>query len=60
MPKVLDQIEKNTDKYTAELLTEINPEKMLKNNKIDFFYVENVQSNETVFIQKFKNLFKRK
>lgn len=60
MPQVLEKIEKTIDKYTVELLTEINPQKMLKNEKIDFFYVENVQPNETIFIQKFKNLFKRK
>lgn len=60
LPQVLEKIEKTIDKYTVELLTEINPQKMLKNEKIDFFYVENIHSNETIFIQKFKNLFKRK
>jgi protein-tyrosine phosphatase len=41
--KVLDTIREKYDDYLVELLTKINPLKMLNNEKIDFFYVEKVE-----------------
>ncbi|MCK4653787.1 MAG: hypothetical protein KAU01_05025 [Candidatus Cloacimonetes bacterium] len=40
LPIAVEEIKKNVDKYTAELLTEINPTKMLNNEKIEFFYLD--------------------
>lgn len=45
LPSAVEEIRKNIDQYTADLLTKHNPNKMLRNKTIQFFYVEK-QSNE--------------
>ncbi len=43
LPAAMDDIRKQIDDYTVKLLTEINPKKMLNNEKIDFFYLESTE-----------------
>ncbi len=43
LPSAIVEIRKRIDDYTVKLLTEINPGKMLNNDKIDFFYLESTE-----------------
>ena len=43
LPAAMDEIRKQIDDYTVELLTVINPKKMLNNEKIDLFYLESTE-----------------
>ena len=43
LPSAVVEIRKYIDDYTVKLLTEINPGKMLNNEKIDFFYLESTE-----------------
>ncbi|MBL7149757.1 MAG: capsular biosynthesis protein [Candidatus Cloacimonetes bacterium] len=43
LPAAMEEIRKQIDDYTVKLLTEVNPEKMLNNEKIDFFYLESTE-----------------
>ena len=43
LPSAMEEIRKQIDDYTVKLLTEINPRKMLNNEKIDFFYLESAE-----------------
>ncbi len=43
LPAAMEEIRKQIDDYTVKLLTEINPKKMLNNEKIDLFYLESTE-----------------
>ena len=49
-----DVITEKIDEYTANLLFEINPRKMLKNEKIEYFYLKEIVKKESI-IQKIIN-----
>ncbi|PID28083.1 MAG: hypothetical protein CSB55_06095 [Candidatus Cloacimonadota bacterium] len=51
--KAAETVRERIDEYTVKLLTEINPGKMLRNEKIDFFYLELEEEEEkSGFIKK--------
>ncbi len=53
-------IEKKIDTYTADLLTKINPKKLLDNEKITFFYLsESNKQNRKTFFEKILERFIR-
>jgi len=52
LPAAIEAIRNNIDDYTAELLTEINPQKMLNNEKIKYFYLEKQPIEKKGFFEK--------
>lgn len=56
LEKAFKLVASKIDNYTAELLTEINPQKIIENDKINMFYLENSEKKES-FISRFKNSF---
>ncbi len=55
LPAAVELIRKNVDDHTAELLTKINPEKVMNNEPITYFYLERVvQENKGFFSRLFK------
>lgn len=52
LPAAIDAIRDNIDDYTAELLTKINPQKMLNNEKIKYFYLEKRPTEKKGFFDK--------
>ena len=55
LPEAWKMISRNIDDHTAKLLTEINPQKMIDNQSIEFFYVTKIVEEKTGF---FSKLFK--
>ena len=55
LPAAIEAIRNNIDDYTAELLTEINPQKMLNNEKIKYFYLEKQPIEKKGFFEKILN-----
>lgn len=53
LPKAIDVIRKHIDDYTVRLLTEINPSKMLNNEKIEFFYLDKIENKSKGFFSRF-------
>lgn len=60
LPQAVDFIKKKYDNYFAELLTEINPRKMLNNEKIEYFYLkaDNIGEKRSGIFNRFLSLFK--
>ena len=52
LPAAIEAIRDNIDDYTAELLTKINPQKMLNNEKIKHFYLEKQKIEKKGFFEK--------
>jgi len=53
LPAAMEEIRKQIDDYTVKLFTEINPKKMLNNEKIDFFYLENTEDAPKGLLNRF-------
>ena len=56
--KILALVEKEYDSYTVELLTEINPEKVINNDEIDVFYLESKERSRENLYDKISSFFK--
>jgi len=56
LPAALEAIRDNIDDYTASLLSEINPKKMLNNEKIKYFYLEKQPIVKSGFFRKILNI----
>lgn len=56
LPQVAELISKKFDEYTSQLLTKKNPEKILNNENIDTFYLENVDLTKNNYWNKFKKI----
>lgn len=56
LPLAIKAIRNRIDDYTAELLTQINPKKMLNNEKIKYFYLEEQKIEKKGF---FKRILKK-
>ncbi len=54
-----DAIAETIDNYTAKLLIETNPKKLLNDEKIDFFYVEASNTENKTFLEKIKEKIKK-
>ncbi|MEA1973818.1 MAG: CpsB/CapC family capsule biosynthesis tyrosine phosphatase [Candidatus Cloacimonadota bacterium] len=52
-------IAEKIDDFTANLLFEVNPKKMLNNQKIEYFYVDEVFKSETFFQKFIKRVFSK-
>lgn len=53
LPLAKEAIHDNIDSYTADLLTKINPQRMLNNEKIKYFYLEKQKVEKKGFFEKF-------
>jgi hypothetical protein len=51
---VADLLTKKFDNYTSKLLTEENPKKVINNENIDAFYLENIELGKNNFWNRFK------
>ncbi len=60
LPKAMEEIAKKFDDYFVELLTEINPRKVLQNKDIPYFYLERRIEHEPkkTFMEKIFSLFR--
>ncbi len=60
LPKAVEKITEKYDGYLAELLTEINPQKVLDNENIPYFYLERKTEiiKEKSLLEKIFSLFK--
>jgi len=56
---ILKEIENKYDLYLVELLTKINPKKLLNNEKIEYFYVEKVEVKSS-FLDKVIDLISKR
>ncbi len=56
MQQAVELITERYDEYTAELLTRINPRKMLNNEEIDYFYLSTAEINEDDNRSSFKKM----
>lgn len=54
LPAAVSRLVEHIDPYTAELLTSINPRKMLQNKDIDYFYLKDNKDGKKGF---FKSIF---
>ena len=52
LPAAIEAIRDNIDDYTADLLSQINPQKMLNNEKIKYFYLEKQPIEKKGFFEK--------
>jgi protein-tyrosine phosphatase len=52
LPLAIEVIRNKIDDYTADLLTQINPQKMLNNEKIKYFYLEKQKVQKKGFFEK--------
>ncbi len=52
LPAAIEAIRENIDDYTAELLSQINPQKMLNNEKIKYFYLKKQPIEKKGFFEK--------
>ena len=52
LPAAIEAIRDNIDDYTADLLSQINPQKMLNNEKIKYFYLEKRPTEKKGFFEK--------
>lgn len=55
LPAALEAIRDNIDDYTANLLSQKNPEKMLNDEKIKYFYLEKQPVEKSGFLKKILN-----
>jgi len=55
LPVALEAIRGNIDDYTVNLLSEVNPKKMLNNEKIKYFYLEKQPIVKSGFFKKILN-----
>jgi protein-tyrosine phosphatase len=53
LPIAKEMIHDKIDNYTAELLTKINPQKMLNNEKINYFYLQKQKIEKKGFFERF-------
>ncbi|HCX73755.1 MAG TPA: hypothetical protein DHM37_08560 [Candidatus Cloacimonas sp.] len=54
LAEVADLLTKKFDNYTSKLLTEENPKKVINNENIDAFYLENIELGKNNFWNRFK------
>ncbi len=59
LPKAIAEINNEFDESLTTLLTEINPKKMLNNEKIEFFYMEKQEISNPVQLNIFEKLMKK-
>jgi len=59
LPKAIAEINNEFDESLTTLLTEINPRKVLNNEKIDFFYMEKEERNYPEQLNIFEKLIKK-
>jgi len=52
LPAAIEAIRNNIDDYTADLLSQINPQKMLNNEKIKYFYLKKQPIKKKGFFEK--------
>ena len=52
LPLAIKAIRNRIDDYTAELLTQVNPQKMLNNEKIDYFYLKEQKVEKKGFFER--------
>ena len=55
LPAAIEAIRDNIDDHTADLLSQKNPEKMLNNEKIKYFYLEKQPVEKSGFFRKILN-----
>mgnify|MGYP006279571563 CR=1 FL=1 len=59
LPIAAHLIAEKYDEYLVKLLTEINPQKLLNNEKIEIFYIKKKDFEKKSFWQDFKNFFSK-
>ena len=52
LPSAIAAIRNKIDNYTADLLTQVNPQKMLNNEKIEYFYLKEQKVEKKGFFEK--------
>jgi len=56
LPAAIEAIRDKIDDYTADLLTQVNPQKMLNNEKIEYFYLKEQKVEKKGF---FENILRK-